>query len=135
MAAKKVDELEEKLEAEVRSLKATIDERFNTVQQQFSSLEAMLLKLTELHLNPPPVASRGHGGVAGEGSGVTKPVVGDGAEIRVTGLGDSGAFGGEAQPGHAGFGPVQGGFGSGHVGFGVGRLGGGISGEKGSGYG
>ena len=92
--------LEEKLEAEVGSLKATIDERFNTVQQQFSSLEAMLLKLTELHLNPPPAASRGHGGVAGERFGVTEPVVGGGVEIRVIGLGNSGAFEGEAQPGH-----------------------------------
>ena len=88
MTAKKVDTLEEKLEAEVRSLKATIDEWFNTVQQQFSSLEAILLKLTELHLNPPLATLRGHGGVAGEGSGVTKLVVGDGAEIGMTGLGD-----------------------------------------------
>ena len=115
--------MKKKLEAEVRSLKATIDERFNTVQQQFSSLEAMLLKLTELHLSPPPAASRGHGGVVGEGSEVTKPVVGDDAKIGVTVLGDSGAFGGEAQPGQTEFGPEQGGFGSEQVGFGADRLG------------
>ena len=82
MAAKKVDALEEKLEMEVGSLKATIDERFNTVQQQFSSLEAMLLKLTELHLNPPLATSTGHGSVAGESSGGTEPVVGGDAEGR-----------------------------------------------------
>ena len=80
MAAKKVDALEEKLEMEVGSLKATIDERFNTVQQQYSSLEAMLLKLTELHLNPPLATSTGHGSVAGESSGGTEPVVGGDTE-------------------------------------------------------
>ena len=137
MVAKKVDALKEKLEAEVGSLKATIDERFNivpqqfsSIQQQFSSLEAMLLKLKELHHKPPPAASRGHGDVVGEGSGVTKPVVGDGAEIGVTRLSDSGAFGGKVQPGQAEFGPKQGGFRSEHVGFEGDRLGGGISGEK-----
>ncbi|KAL9420025.1 hypothetical protein AB3S75_037738 [Citrus x aurantiifolia] len=98
MAAKKVDALEEKLEVEVGSLKATIDERFNTVEQQFSSLETMLLKLTELHLNPPPVASKGYGGLAGEGSGGTETEVGDGAGVGVTGKGELGAFGGETQP-------------------------------------
>ena len=111
-----MDALEEKLEADVRSLKATIDKRFNTVQQQFSSLEAMLLKLTKLHLNPPPAASIGHGGVAGEGSRGTEPAVGDGAGIKVIGLGDSGAFGDESRPGQAGFGPKQGGFRSGQAG-------------------
>ncbi|XP_024035682.1 glycine-rich cell wall structural protein 1.0-like [Citrus clementina] len=95
----------------------------------------MLLKLMELHLKPLPAASRGHGGVAGEGYGVMQPVVGDNVEIGVTGLGDSGALGGEAQPRQAEFGPEQGGFGSEQVGFGGGRPGGGISSEKGSGYG
>ncbi|KAH9680271.1 kinesin-like protein KIN-7O [Citrus sinensis] len=79
MAAKKVDLLEEKLETEIGSLKATIDERFNNVQQKFSSLEAML-KLTELHLNPPLAVSIGQGGVAGEGSGNTKLVLSNGTE-------------------------------------------------------
>ena len=82
MAAKKVDALEEKLEAEIGSLKATIDERFNNVQQKISSLEAMLLKLIELHLKPPLAVSTGQGGVAGEGSSDTKPVLGDGTEQR-----------------------------------------------------
>ena len=91
-----MDALQEKLEAEIGLLKATIDERFNNVQQKFSSLEAMLLKLMELHLNPPPATSMGHGGVAGEGSVGTEHVVGNDARIRVIGLGDSGAFWGEA---------------------------------------
>ena len=65
MAAKKVDALEEKLKAEIGSLKATINERFNNVQQQFSSLEAMLLKLIELHLNPPLAISTSQGGMVG----------------------------------------------------------------------
>ncbi|KAL9460926.1 hypothetical protein AB3S75_004006 [Citrus x aurantiifolia] len=135
MAAKKVDALEEKLEAEVGSLKATIDERFNTVEQQFSSLETMLLKLTELHLNPPPVASKGYGGLVGEGSGDTETEVGDGAGVGVTRKGELGAFGGETQPEQAGFGPERGGFGSGQAGFRGSRPRGGISGEKRSGYG
>ena len=135
MAAKKVDALEEKLEAEVGSLKVTIDERFNTVEQQFSSLETMLLKLTELHLNPPPVAWKGYGGLAGEGSGGTETEVGDDAGVEVTGKGELGAFGGETQPEQAGFGPERGGIGSGQAGFGAGRPRGGISSEKGCGYG
>ena len=96
MAAKKVDALEEKLQAEVRSLKATIDERFNTVQQQFSSLEAILLKLTELHLNPPSATSMGHGGIVGEGFGGTEPVVdGDtkGGGLKTTNLAQQGVMG------------------------------------------
>ena len=135
MAAKKVDALEEKLEAEVGSLKAMIDERFNTVEQQFSSLETMLLKLTELHLNPPPVAWKGYGGLAGEGSGGTETEVGDDAGVEVTGKGELGEFGGETQPEQAGFGPERGGIGSGQAGFGAGRPRGGISSEKGCGYG
>ncbi|ESR36922.1 hypothetical protein CICLE_v10029974mg, partial [Citrus x clementina] len=131
MAAKKVDALEEKLEAEVGSLKAMIDERFNTVEQQFSSLETMLLKLTELHLNPPPVAWKGYGGLAGEGSGGTETEVGDDAGVEVTGKGELGEFGGETQPEQAGFGPERGGIGSGQAGFGAGRPRGGISSEKG----
>ena len=103
MAAKKVDVLEEKLEAEIGLLKATIDERFNSVQQKFSSLEAMLLKLIELHLNPPLAISTGQGSVAGEGSGDTKPVLGDGTKgggPKTTSLtqlraGVHGGFGGE----------------------------------------
>ncbi|KAH9680276.1 kinesin-like protein KIN-7O [Citrus sinensis] len=135
MAAKKVDLLEEKLETEIGSLKATIDERFNNVQQKFSSLEAML-KLTELHLNPPLAVSIGQGGVAGEGSGNTKLVLsngtegggpkttslaqpgatvhgrfGGGEELEVAGLGDSVAFGGDARPGQAEFWAGQGRFG------------------------
>ena len=88
MVAKKVDALEEKLEVEVGSLKATIDERFNTVQQQFSSLEAMLLKMTELHLNPPPATSTSHNVVAGEGPNGTKPVVGGDVDQPSTARGD-----------------------------------------------
>ena len=42
----------------------------------------MLLKLTELHFNPPPAISMGHGNMAGEGSGGTEPVVGSSAEGR-----------------------------------------------------
>ena len=80
MVAKKVDTLKEKLEAEIGSLKAIIDEQFNNVQQQFSSLEAMLLKLTELYFNPPPTVSTGQGSVAGEGFGDIKLVLGDGTE-------------------------------------------------------
>ena len=73
--------------------------------------------------------------MAGGGSRVTEPMVGNGAEIGVTGLGNSGAFGGEAQPGQAEFGPEQGGFGFEQVGFGGSTPGGGISGKKGSSYG
>ena len=82
------------MEPEVGSLKATIDKQFNIVQQQFSSLEAMLLKLTELHLKPPP-------GMAGEGSGGTETVVGGGAKgegPKTTSLARQGATG------HDGFG-------------------------------
>ena len=82
MAAKKVDALEEKWEAGIGSLKATIDERSNNIQQQFSSLEAMLLILTKLHLNPPLVVLTRQGGVAREGSGDTKLVLVDGIEGR-----------------------------------------------------
>ena len=80
MTTKKVDVLEEKLKAEIGSLKATIDERFNNVQQKFSSLEAMLLKLIELHIKPPMVVSTSQDGVVGEGSGDTKPMLGDGTK-------------------------------------------------------
>ncbi|KAH9724928.1 Plastid division protein CDP1 [Citrus sinensis] len=92
IAAKKVDALQEKLEAEIGLLKATIDERFNNVQQKFSSLEAMLLKLMELHLNPPPATSMGHGGVAGEGSVGTEHVCGFGS--RQAGFGGDRSGGG-----------------------------------------
>ena len=108
MASKKVDALEEKLEAEIGSLKATIDERFNNVQQKFSSLEAMLLKLIELHLNPPLAVSTGQDGVVVEGSGDTKPVLGNGTDCggsKTTSL---------AQPGAT----VHGGFGGGEVSLG-----------------
>ena len=107
MAAKKVDMLEEKLETEIGSLKATIGERFNNVQQKFSSLEAML-KLTEIHLNPPLAVSIGQGGVAGEGSGDTKLALSNGTEDggpKTTSL---------AQPGAT----VHGGFGGGEVSLG-----------------
>ena len=40
----------------------------------------MLLKLTELHLNPPLATSTGHDGVSGEGFDGTEPVVGGDAE-------------------------------------------------------
>lgn len=93
----------------------------------------MLLKLTELHLNSPPTSSIGHGGVAEEGSNGTEPLVGDNVRIRVTGLGNLAAFGGEAQHGHAGFRPEHGEFGVGQVEFGVDRPRG-IFGERGSGY-
>ena len=108
MASKKVDALEEKLEAEIGSLKATIDERFNNVQQKFSSLEAMLLKLIELHLNPPLAVSTGQDGVVVEGSGDTKPVLGNGTDCggsKTTSL---------AQP----WATVHGGFGGGEVSLG-----------------
>ena len=130
-----MDALEKKLEAEVGSLKATIDERFNIIQQQFLSIEAMLLKLTELHLNPPRAASMGYGGLVGEGSGGMETVVGNDTGVGMTRMGESGAFGGEARLGHARFGPEHGGFGFGQAGFGGSRPRGGISGENGSDYG
>ena len=80
IAVKKVDVLEKKFKPEVGSLKATIDELFNTVEQQFSSLEAMLLKLTEPHLNPPLTVSIDHGNVARKGYDGTRPMVSGGAE-------------------------------------------------------
>ncbi|XP_024035583.1 uncharacterized protein LOC127899338 [Citrus sinensis] len=63
----------------------------------------MLLKLIELHLNPPLAISTGQGSVAGEGSGDTKPVLGDGTKgggLKTTSLTQLGArvhggFGGE----------------------------------------
>ena len=94
--SKEVDALEEKLEAKVGSLKATIDERFNIVQQQFSPLEAMLLKLTELHLNPPLATLMGGNGVTGERSGGTEPIV-DGSTkgrgLKTTSLAQPGGTG------------------------------------------
>ncbi|KAH9751882.1 phosphatidylinositol N-acetylglucosaminyltransferase subunit A [Citrus sinensis] len=108
MSSKKVDALEEKLEAEIGSLKATIDERFNNVLQKFSSLEPMLLKLIDLHLNPPLAVSTGQDGVVVEGSGDTKPVLGNGTDCggsKTTSL---------AQPRAI----VHGGFGGGEVSLG-----------------
>lgn len=94
----------------------------------------MLQKLTEQHLNPPPVALTGHGSAAEGGSSGTEPVVGDGVGVGVTELGDSTALGVDARSGQAGFRPGRGGFGYGQVGFGGGQPGGGVSGGRGSGY-
>ena len=67
-----------------------------------------MLKLMELHLNPPSATSTGHGSVAGEGSGGTEPMVGGSAEgggLKTTNLAQPrvmghGIFGGgEVGPG------------------------------------
>ena len=63
----------------------------------------MLLKLIELHLNPPLAIPTGQDSVAGEGSGDTKPVLDDGTKgggPKTTSLtqlraGVHGGFGGE----------------------------------------
>ena len=60
MATKKVEALEEKLETEIGAVKtaveeqaASINERFNRFQEQFSSLESMLSRLMEEKSQPP----------------------------------------------------------------------------------
>ena len=55
-----------------------------------------MLKLTELHLNPPSETSMGHGDIAGEGSDGIEPVVGGdikGGGLKTTNLVQQGVMG------------------------------------------